>query len=98
MQSDRRHFLQAGLLGAAAAALPVEPAAASGAEVKPAGKVEPFELDEMTIADLQQAMKSGKESAHSLVKKYRTRIEAIDKQGPALNSIIEFNPDALEIA
>jgi amidase len=101
MRSDRRQFLQTSLLGAAAvAALPAEPVASASAAVEPktAGKVEPFELDEMSVADFQEAMKSGKESAHSLVKKYRSRIEAIDKQGPALNSIIEFNPDALEIA
>jgi amidase len=99
MQSDRRQFLQAGLLGAAAAALPVAHAAqASGAEVKAASKVEPFELDELTIDDLQQAMKSGKERARSLVKKYQHRIEGVDQKGPALNSVIEFNPDALEIA
>jgi amidase len=99
MHSDRRQFLQASLLGAAAAALPADQVAtATAAETKPAGKVEAFELDEMTVSDFQEAMKSGKESAHSLVKKYWARIEAIDKKGPALNSIIEFNPDALEIA
>jgi hypothetical protein len=99
MQSDRRQFLQASLLGAAAAALPVDPAtAATGAESKATSKAEPFELDELTIDDLQQAMKSGQETARSLVKKYQLRIEAVDQKGPALNSVIEFNPDALEIA
>jgi amidase len=99
MQSDRRQFLQAGLLGAAAVALPVDPAtAATGAESKGTEKGEPFELDELTVGDLQEAMKSGKETARSLVKKYQGRIEAIDQKGPALNSVIEFNPDALEIA
>jgi amidase len=99
MHSDRRQFLQTGLLGAAAAALPAgRSAEAREADDKPAGRVEPFELDEMTIADLQQAQKSGKETARSLVKKYQARIEAIDQHGPALNSVIEFNPDALEIA
>src|SRR5580700_12028801 len=99
MQSDRRQFLQASLLGAAAAALPVDPAtAATGPEGKANGKFEPFELDELTIDDLQQAMRSGKETARSLVKKYQHRIEAVDQKGPALNSVIEFNPDALEIA
>ncbi|HEV3298126.1 MAG TPA: amidase family protein, partial [Planctomycetaceae bacterium] len=99
MQSDRRQFLQAGLLSAAAAALPVDPArATTGAESKGTDKGEPFELDELTVGDLQEAMKSGKETARSLVKKYQGRIEAIDQKGPALNSVIEFNPDALEIA
>jgi amidase len=99
MHADRRQFLQTTFLGAAAAALRADPAAeARGADDKPAGHVEPFELDELTIADLQRAQKSGKETTRSLVKKYQARIEAIDQHGPALNSVIEFNPDALEIA
>jgi amidase len=99
MQSDRRQFLQASLLGAAVAALPTDSAtAATGTESNATSKVEPFELDELTIDDLQQAMRSGKETARSLVKKYQHRIEAVDQKGPALNSVIEFNPDALEIA
>jgi amidase len=95
MQSDRRRFLQTGLLGAAVAALPFDQ---GKAEDKAAGKVELSELEEMTIADLQEGMKSGKHSARSLAEKYLARIEAIDRKGPALNSIIETNPDALDIA
>jgi amidase len=94
IQSDRRRFLQTSLLGAAVATLPLDLAP----QVNAAGKVEPFELDEMTIADLQEEMKSRKQSAHSLVEKYLARIEAIDRKGPTLNSIIETNPDALDIA
>jgi amidase len=94
--------LQNSLLGAAAA-LPLGAAAETKGEAnrpsdKPAHRVEPFELDELTIADLQQAMQSGKESARSLVKKYQARIEAVDRKGPAINSVIEVNPDAPEIA
>ena len=57
-----------------------------------------FELDEITIADLQAGMASGKFSARSITEKYLARIEEIDKQGPALNSVIEVNPEALAIA
>src|SRR5438093_1456569 len=57
-----------------------------------------FDLQEATIADLQQRMASGQETARSLVEKYLARIEAIDRQGPALHSVIEINPDALAIA
>jgi amidase len=65
--------------------------------------VKPFELDEITIAELQDGMKSGKFTARSLVEKYSARIAEIDKpengkRGPALNAIIELNPDALSIA
>ncbi len=57
-----------------------------------------FELDEVTIDDLQEGMRSGKFTARAITEKYLSRIEAIDKSGPALNSVIEVNPDAVEIA
>ncbi|HWW89023.1 MAG TPA: amidase family protein, partial [Vicinamibacterales bacterium] len=58
----------------------------------------PFDLEEASIADLQQRMQSGRETAKSLTEKYLARIEAIDRNGPALHSVIETNPDALSIA
>ena len=58
----------------------------------------PFELNEVTIAELQNGMKSGKYTSHSITEKYLQRIEEIDKRGPAINSVIEINPDALAIA
>lgn len=59
---------------------------------------EGFELDEMTVEDLQNAMESGRYSAESITRKYLARIEEIDQNGPAINSVIEVNPDAVEIA
>ena len=56
------------------------------------------ELDELTIADLQAAMASGKFTSRSLTEKYLARIEEADRGGPAVNSVIEINPDALAIA
>src|SRR5205814_6718519 len=53
---------------------------------------------EATIADLQQRMERGEETARSLTQKYLARIDAIDRQGPMLHSVIELNPDALSIA
>jgi amidase len=61
-------------------------------------EVKSFELDEITIADLQDGMKSGKFTARSLAEKYKARIEEIDKHGPTINSVLELNPDALAIA
>jgi amidase len=58
----------------------------------------PFDLEEATVATLQQRMQSGRETARSLVDKYLARIEAIDRGGPALKSVIEINPDARAIA
>ncbi len=103
----RRRFLQASLLGGvAAAAGPIVtpvfrvsgpnmlvPEHSADAEDVPA-----FELDEITIGELQEGMKSGKYSARAIAEKYLARIAAIDKSGPAVNSVIETNPDALEIA
>src|SRR5690349_12156864 len=57
-----------------------------------------FDLEEATIADLQRRMESDQETARSLAEKYLARIEAIDRRGPALRSVIETNPDALAIA
>ncbi|PWS29395.1 amidase [Pedobacter yonginense] len=58
----------------------------------------PFQLNEISISELQELMKSGKQSSRSLTKMYLDRIEKIDKKGPKLNSVIELNPDALAIA
>jgi amidase len=100
----RRKFLQASLLGGAAvAAGPVlqptfaaarESASAAGG----AANVPAFELDEITIGELQDGMKSGKYNARSITEKYLARIAAIDKGGPHVNSVIETNPDAVQIA
>jgi amidase len=57
-----------------------------------------FELDELTIAELQNGMASGKYTAHSVAQKYLERIDEIDKHGPAINSVLEPNPDALSMA
>ncbi|MGC1638398.1 MAG: amidase, partial [Candidatus Acidiferrales bacterium] len=61
-------------------------------------EVKPFELDEITVADLQDAMKSGKYTARSIAELYLSRTDAVDKNGPTINSVIETNPDALSIA
>jgi len=57
-----------------------------------------FSLEEVTIARLQEMMASGRTTSEKLVTLYLERIEAVDKGGPALNSIIEVNPEALAIA
>jgi amidase len=55
-------------------------------------------LPEWTIAELQGRMESGELTAHRLAELYLQRIAEIDKEGPYINSVIELNPDALEIA
>ena len=60
--------------------------------------INPFAWSEATIDDLQAAIFRGSQSAASLVKSYLRRIHEIDRDGPAINSVIELNPDALKIA
>ena len=55
-------------------------------------------MEEMNILDLQEAMNSGVHTARSVAEMYLERIEKLDVQGPALNAVIELNPDALAIA
>lgn len=59
-----------------------------------------FALNEATIAILQQYQEKGTYTSRQLVEMYSRRIQLIDvdKEGPALNSIIEMNPDAAVIA
>jgi amidase len=102
LAGGRRSFLKTALIGGGVATLtPIYPALGAAREIQcpaAAADVKPFELDEITIADLQAGMKSGRFTARALVEKYSVRIEEIDKNGPAVNSIIEMNPDALSIA
>jgi amidase len=97
---NRREFLQTTAVGvapmmAASSALhgatPPRPSAAPF-------RLKSFEWEEATVAQLQAAMKSGKETAASLAEKYLRRIEQVDRGGPAINAIIELNPDAPAIA
>lgn len=98
--NSRRNFLRAGLATTVATATCPALAAARVADQSPSPNVIPreFELDELTIDDLQQAMQSGKYSSRGLTEKYLARIQDIDKAGPMINSVIEVNPEALEIA
>jgi len=84
-------------VGAGAVGLPVLHAPGQSG-CPPATDVAAFELDEITISQLADGMSSGKYTARAIAEKYLARIEAIDRHGPALNSVIEINPDAFEIA
>lgn len=58
----------------------------------------PFEIDELTIAQIHTAFASGRLTCRSLVEEYLRRIAAHDRRGAALNAIVLVNPDALNIA
>lgn len=61
-------------------------------------RVRPSELDEVPAAELREGLKSGKYTSKSLTESYLKRISEIDRHGPAVNSMIELNPDAMKIA
>ena len=99
---SRRRFLRDAALataGAAAArALPM-PSLRPGSPAAAARMVAPFpDLEEATIAELQRAMSSGRLTSLELTRQYLRRIAALDRRGPKLNSIVEVNPQALDIA
>jgi amidase len=102
--NSRRRFLRTGVTATlASAAYPALGSArvvdaARAPRATPGDFERDFDLDEITIDDIQKAFQSGQYSSHSLAEKYLARIQEIDKTGPTLNSVIELNPDALQIA
>jgi amidase len=72
-------------------------AAPSSTSTQPAQSAR-FALEELTIADLQQRMASGVTTSRGLVEQYLARIDTLDRRGPELRSMIELNPEALDIA
>jgi Asp-tRNA(Asn)/Glu-tRNA(Gln) amidotransferase A subunit family amidase len=58
----------------------------------------PFQVEETTIALIQEALKAGRVTCRALVERYLRRIEAYDKNGPAINAIVVVNTDALKQA
>jgi amidase len=98
---NRRTFVRRSVVGGVGlASVSVTASAKEISETSSANVAPPpaFELDELTIAELQSGMASGKYSAQSLTRQYLDRIDEVDKHGPVINSVIELNPDALSIA
>ena len=90
---SRRTFLH---LGAAALTIPVVGRSVPPRPVARSHSAPPeFELEEVTIADLQDAMRAGRHTARSICAAYLARIAELD---PRLHAVIETNPDALAIA
>ncbi len=70
------------------------PASSAAASPTPA----PFELDEVSLADIASGLQQGKWTSARLVELYLGRIDAIDRNGPQLGSVLALNPDAAAIA
>jgi amidase len=88
----RREFLQVGIAAVATIGVVRRLRATHYSEETP------FELEEMTVADLRLRLETGQDSAVSLVEKYLARINTIDRSEAGTNCVIEVNPDALAIA
>lgn len=88
----RRHFIKGASVAGLAFAGDISFATASN------NYVAAFQLEEVTIDDLQKRMKNGSLTASKIAELYLKRIKEIDKAGPKLNAVIELNPDALAIA
>jgi amidase len=100
---DRRSFVASSL--ATGTAVAVSPAAAHAARTLPARPVSgrapaqsAFELEELSVAQLQEGLRSGRWTARGLAEQYLARIDALDQRGPTLRAVLEPNPDALAIA
>jgi len=94
----RRTFLRGGLAGTALAFSPAKSADREAGKDKATAPVKSFEFEETSIAELREAMHSGRHTSRTITAAYLERIQEVDKQGPSLNSVIELNPDALAIA
>jgi amidase len=94
---DRRGFLQT-TTAASMIALLGEDVMAAPAPGSTIGGAASMNLTEASVAGLQAAMAAGKTTSQALVRAYLARIRALDSNGPRINSIIELNPDALNIA
>lgn len=58
----------------------------------------PFQIEEATIRELHDEMRAGRLTCRELVQHYLNRIDAYDKKGPAINSLVVVNEKALERA
>ncbi|MDE3151228.1 MAG: amidase [Gemmatimonadota bacterium] len=96
---SRRTFVGASALAGVAAAVhgDLHPAAALAASERRAPAAAP-ETEELSIADVQAGLQSGRFTSRALTERYLERIDAMDRRGPALHAVLQTNPDALDIA
>ncbi len=89
----RREFLVAAAAAATAgAAESASPGATRNADAPPDA------VAELSLTDIAAAFADGRMTSQQLTQDYLTRIDKLDRRGPALRSVIETNPRALEIA
>ena len=91
----RRTFFKTTAIGSSAIAISGVTACTKQSEIPVETDLSTFDLNEITVDKLQQKMKNGDLTSVQVCKKYLERIKQVD---PILKSVIELNPDALEIA
>src|SRR5262245_49131738 len=97
---SRRQFLAATGVAVVGVSSPAQVRVGLAQQTHPTSpsRVPEFELDEVTIAELQKGLTEGRWTSASLVEKYLGRIQELDRAGPALRHILETNPDAAKLA
>jgi amidase len=91
----RRSFFKTSIVGGSTLALAGLSACTKKSVQEPHSNLAAFELNETSITNLQEQMELGTLTSQSICEKYLTRIKKVD---PVLKSVIEINPDALNIA
>lgn len=95
---NRRHFLRNSAVTGAALSASAVASFGAASHLANHGSDEPFELNEVTIDGLARGMQLHKITSEHITSLYLKYIGEIDKNGYALNAVIEVNPDALKIA
>ena len=98
---SRRAFvaLTATATAAGAIASSTRVAAAAGTPTAPRSiSDDAFDVEERSVAEWQAALAKGELTSRQLVERYLQRIESLDTKGPMLRAVLEWNPDALDIA
>jgi len=95
----RRNFFKTAALGGGTLALaPLSSCVQSTTSTDLPPDYSDFELNELTISQLQDKMSSGKLTSEEITQKYLSRIGKVNEKGPELRAVIEVNPDAIKIA
>lgn len=95
----RRNFIQLSAITGAIPFLGLKACASPSSDTNDQSSEEQqFELEEWSVSQLREAMESGKYTSRKICELYLKRIKEKDQSENGLNSVIEVNPDALDIA
>src|ERR1041385_4171749 len=73
-------------------------ATAAHPQKKSSPRVQPFRVEEKTIAQIHAALRARQVTCRGLVEDYLARIRAYDQKGPSINAVVLLNPEALKTA